>query len=59
MLNAGLLKILAGALILIVVIGIYVAVSYMHDKKMGKENKGCSGNCASCGMKDSGCSSVK
>ncbi len=52
------LKILAGAVILVVVIGIYVGVSYMHDKKMGG-GSGCNGNCAGCSMHDTGCSSEK
>jgi hypothetical protein len=48
------LRILAGAAILVVVIAIYVAVSYMHEKKMGKGN-GCDGNCAGCGMHTPAC----
>jgi hypothetical protein len=50
----GILKILAGAAILLLVIIIYVAVSYMHDKKMGKNNS-CNGNCAGCGMRSESC----
>ncbi len=51
----GILKIIAGAAILLIVIIIYVAVSYMHDKKMGRS--GCDGNCAGCGMHTAGCDS--
>ena len=50
-------KILLGAVILFVVIGLYVVVSYIHDKKMGKGGGSCDGNCASCGMHTSDCDS--
>lgn len=42
-------NILSGAIILVVVIGIYIAVSYMRNKKMGGGG-GCTGNCASCSI---------
>lgn len=42
-------NILSGAIILVVVIGIYIAVSYMRNKKIG-DGGGCTGNCASCSM---------
>lgn len=42
-------NIISGAVILIVVIGIYIAASYMRSKKIGGDG-GCSGNCASCSM---------
>ena len=51
------IKILLGAVILFVVIGLYVVVSYIHDKKMGKGAGSCDGNCASCGMHTSDCDS--
>ena len=38
-------KILLGAVILFVVIGLYVVISYIHDKKMGKGGGSCGGRC--------------
>lgn len=49
------LKIISGALILVIVIGIYVFISYMHDKKIGDKKNGCNGNCASCNMHTKKC----
>lgn len=49
------MKIIGGAALLVVVIGIYVAVAYVHEKKMG--TGGCTGNCAGCSMHESGCDS--
>jgi len=40
--------IVSAVIVLLVVIGMYMAVSYKHDKSgLGK---GCDGNCASCAM---------
>ncbi len=49
------LKIIAGALILMIVIGIYVFISYMRDKKIGDGKGGCNGNCASCNIHTKKC----
>ncbi len=49
------LKIIVGALILIVVIGIYVFISYMRDKKIGDDKGSCNGNCASCNIHTKKC----
>lgn len=45
-------KILSAAIVLLVFIGLYVAVSYMYQKR--HEGGGCSGDCSHCGM-DTGC----
>ncbi len=48
-------SILSAGILLVVVIGIYIAVSYKHEKSgLGK---GCNGNCGSCGLRS--CSSDK
>lgn len=47
--------IVSAVIVLLVVIGMYVAVSYKHDQSgLGK---GCSGNCASCAMNKATCKS--
>ena len=45
-------KILSAAIVLLVFIGLYVAVSYMYQKR--HEGGGCSRDCSHCGM-DTGC----
>lgn len=37
-----------GAVILVVVIAIYVTVSYFYGKQKGDDSQGCNGNCAGC-----------
>lgn len=45
------MNIIAGVIILVLVVWIYVAVSYVHNKKMNCTDKeGCNGNCMSCSM---------
>ena len=46
---AGMSNIISGAILLVIVIGIYVAVTYMRNKKIGG-NGGCDGNCSACTM---------
>ena len=46
---AGMSNIISGAILLVIVIGIYVAVTYMRNKKIGG-NGGCDGNCSDCTM---------
>ena len=48
---AGMSNIISGAILLVIVIGIYVAVTYMRNKKIGG-NGGCDGNCSACTMQD-------
>lgn len=55
----NLFRIIAGAAILIVVIAIYVVVSYLREKKLGDGSGGCNGNCASCSMKKGSCDTKK
>lgn len=43
------MNIIIGALILVVVIAIYVTVSYFYGKDKGG-NSGCNGNCAGCSV---------
>ena len=45
----GMSNIISGAILLVIVIGIYVAVTYMRNKKIGG-NGGCDGNCSACTM---------
>lgn len=47
-------KILSAAIVLLVFVGIYVAVSYMY-KKRNEGFGGCSGDCSHCSM-DTDCS---
>ena len=46
---AGMSNIISGAILLVIVIGIYVSVTYMRNKKIGG-NGGCDGNCSACTM---------
>lgn len=43
------LKILVGAALLILVLGLYVLATYFRNKNIHDSNTGCNGNCASCG----------
>lgn len=45
-------KILSAAIVLLVFIGMYVAVSYMYKKR--NDGHGCNGDCSHCGT-NSGC----
>ena len=48
-------SILSAGILLVIVIGMYMAVSYKHEKSgLGK---GCDGNCGSCGLRSSKCTS--
>jgi hypothetical protein len=54
---AGMSNIISGAILLVIVIGIYVAVTYMRNKKIGGNGGcgfgsgcGCDGNCSACTM---------
>lgn len=47
---AGMSNIISGAILLVIVIGIYVAVTYMRNKKNWRVNGGCDGNCSACTM---------
>lgn len=46
-------SVISAVIVLLVVIGMYLAVSYNHSKS--GLSKGCNGNCASCGMKSDKC----
>lgn len=45
--------ILSAVIVLLIVIGMYVAVSYKHSQS--GLSKGCNGNCATCGMRSEHC----
>lgn len=49
----SIIKVLLAALVLLVVIVIYVAVSYLHSKS--GLSGGCNGNCGSCHMHSKNC----
>ena len=46
-------SIISAVIVLLIVIGMYMAVSYNHSKS--GLSKGCNGNCASCHMKSDKC----
>ncbi len=43
-------QVISAGILLVVVVAIYIAVSYKHEKKSGL-GKGCDGNCGSCGLR--------
>ena len=55
---SGMSNIISGAILLVVVIGIYVAVTYMRNKKIGGSG-GCDGNCSACTMRHNNCDDNK
>ena len=40
-------QVISAGILLVVVVAIYIAVSYKHEKS----GKGCDGNCGSCGLR--------
>ena len=41
-------QVISAGILLVVVVAIYIAVSYKHESGLGK---GCDGNCGSCGLR--------